>query len=709
MNFLFIDLETNGLNPNVDNVLEIGGILANFDPRTFLFSYLDSFQSLIQPRQPLNLTSSRITGLTDIDFALAPKLFQVQELWYKWLEKNDLTTTQVILVGHSILDFDLKFLHQENWFLPEKYQVIDTMPLAKILFPQYQAINLEYLCSALGLETTIKSETTRLNLDSKAHRALYDCFCGFELLRKSLELLEKYKLPNIINKLLAKHYLPFDLNKLFLSSQSNTQTLLNKSNPKTELSVSEQKVNWALEPSNIKLTQKIADLDQSKIIELLEDYSHQFSVALLQVTLQIATLSYLSKYFLASQLHFHGRIQDFTHAQLFIDQVQNKALSLDPLPVPEQLKEQLDSQVNGQTMKPLELPLFEELMWQISDVSEKRIKLFPIIILLEELINGQYLLNSTTMIAIQKVISSYDFLVLNMHSFWQYNQYSYQPDKMTLVEDQIFRKFESFCSSLAGLIQHLNNTAFENQFVSFIKDKTLKILANFGEFNPNYKYKFNLVKDYLEISRIKEGFLLQDYLLKTLETNSELIIPTFATSEELTTWCELFGINSSIIKARLLIKESSYNPNIFYYNEPKYDELIDQIISQEDCLANLILCGDNRTLKSFEKICFDNLATNQYLVLGESGSKTKIISKLASDFRGVVVLKQSDFGFLLNFQSKLNFANIYFVNKPYLIANDYWKEKWGISYSANLKTTTYLYLQIRIRRAKALLTDNPAI
>ena len=78
MYVLFIDLETNGLNPFNDNILEIGAVLMKFNNINLDLEYVSHFQSLIWPRQALNSTSSRITGLGSLELVNAPKLFQVQ-------------------------------------------------------------------------------------------------------------------------------------------------------------------------------------------------------------------------------------------------------------------------------------------------------------------------------------------------------------------------------------------------------------------------------------------------------------------------------------------------------------------------------------------------------------------------------------------------------------------------------------------------------
>ena len=684
MYLLFIDLETNGLNPFNDNILEIGAVLMKFNNITLGLEVVSHFQSLIWPRQALNSTSSRITGLGSLEFADAPKLFQAQEQWLTWLDSVIPQGLEVTLCGHSIIDFDLKFLEYEKWFLPLKYSVIDTLPLSRILLPFCQAINLEHLIEKLELKPQIQKFCKQISLESSSHRALYDCICDIELLRKLLQLLSQYKFPASILKSLQKNLLKLDLNLLFLGAKDwNDFTNSNASGVPNSNEI--QALNWKYEPitNNLKTQILSTDFNLNKILLEIDNYPEQ----LRNVALQIFFIKYLSKYFKGEQLYFHGRDGENKLAKLLLKYgtVKPKSQSLE---------------THGQ------LPLLENLLWEISTICEERLILDHLIQILELLICSEFELTKSLTITIQQFLASYDFWLLAMQPFWQYHQYIYLPNKMTVVEDKIYKKFNSFCKNLEILKTELENLETENEIVIFLKKEFLNSINNFEVLDPDNSYTFVQVKDQIQIVVTKKDFNIQKYFEEILSFETTFLIPTYTNPEEIFGWMQLFDLNSisQQITGRIEFRsEAISNPKVIFENVSLDTNYLLQILAGESNLPTLILAGDNQSLIRLEKICTQELNSSQYMILGESGSKTKIISKLAKQFSGVVVLKQSDLGYLLNFQSQLKFEQIIFVKTPYLNINNFWKQKWGQKYEQNYKIALSLYLKSRMRQAAKLI------
>ena len=90
MAYLILDTETNGLNHLTDSVIEIGGVIANFDIITNRIIYQDSYHSLVNNNNYLEQKIIDITGITADQLKTAPKLNQVQEEWQSFIAKYNI-------------------------------------------------------------------------------------------------------------------------------------------------------------------------------------------------------------------------------------------------------------------------------------------------------------------------------------------------------------------------------------------------------------------------------------------------------------------------------------------------------------------------------------------------------------------------------------------------------------------------------------------
>lgn len=161
--FTVIDIETTGLSPDYDEIIEVSAIKVSNN------SIVDSFSSLVKPTKNIDndiYVSDFITGLTGITnemLAQAPESLPVLHNYFSFLE-ND------ILLGHNV-NFDINFLYDYSIKLfssPQKNNFIDTMRISRRLHPDYPHHRLSDLC-------------TRYSIDnSKAHRSLADCHTTFE-------------------------------------------------------------------------------------------------------------------------------------------------------------------------------------------------------------------------------------------------------------------------------------------------------------------------------------------------------------------------------------------------------------------------------------------------------------------------------------------------------------------------------------------------
>jgi ATP-dependent DNA helicase DinG len=170
-----LDLETTGLDPKRDTVIEIGAVKFR-GSRTE-----DTWSTLVNPGRPLHPSIVALTGINDDMLSTAPRLSQV-------LSDLEDFVGDLPILGHNI-KFDLAFLQPKGLF---RYnQSLDTLDLASVLLPTAGRYSLAALAGALGIPV--------LN----THRALDDAQTTYQvflrLYEKALEL--PYDLIAMINHL----------------------------------------------------------------------------------------------------------------------------------------------------------------------------------------------------------------------------------------------------------------------------------------------------------------------------------------------------------------------------------------------------------------------------------------------------------------------------------------------------------------------------
>ena len=134
---------------------------------------IDEFSTLVNPGRTIPYGASAVNHIYDEMVADAPEFEEVLPLFLAFIG-ND------ILVGHNIAAFDMKFLYRDfekymGLILPNDF--VDTLRLAKIVFPDWKHRRLGDLANYYGISTV------------GAHRALTDCKMNqkvFELLGKEL-------------------------------------------------------------------------------------------------------------------------------------------------------------------------------------------------------------------------------------------------------------------------------------------------------------------------------------------------------------------------------------------------------------------------------------------------------------------------------------------------------------------------------------------
>lgn len=140
--FVVLDLETTGLDPETDRVVELAAV-RHCGPVV-----LDTFEALVNPGVPLPPAVSRLTGLSDADLQGRPDIGRVLPGLLDFLGRDR-------LAGHN-LRFDLAFLQAEaqrsGRSLPDwSREAIDTLTLARTLLPSRSSHSLAALAEELAL------------------------------------------------------------------------------------------------------------------------------------------------------------------------------------------------------------------------------------------------------------------------------------------------------------------------------------------------------------------------------------------------------------------------------------------------------------------------------------------------------------------------------------------------------------------------------
>jgi DNA polymerase-3 subunit epsilon/ATP-dependent DNA helicase DinG len=153
--YVAVDLETTGLDPEREAIIEIAAI-------TFRgHDILDTFDSLVNPGRDIPPFISQLTGITNSMVADAPSLYALRIPLNRVLSDH-------VLVGHNV-EFDLGFLREAR--LVRGNRRIDTVTLASILAPEAGRFSLGALAEFLDFPSA----------GGGNHRALVDAEQTVEL------------------------------------------------------------------------------------------------------------------------------------------------------------------------------------------------------------------------------------------------------------------------------------------------------------------------------------------------------------------------------------------------------------------------------------------------------------------------------------------------------------------------------------------------
>ncbi len=151
--YVVFDLETTGVSPTNDAIIEISAVKVKNR------QVIDTFSRLVNPLRPIPYAASDVNNITDDMVCNEPDISEILPGFLEFIGDE-------ILVGHNIANFDMKYIWRDVKLLYGKSvsnDYIDTLPMARRALPELAHhrlvdLALHYNISTLG-----------------AHRALNDC------------------------------------------------------------------------------------------------------------------------------------------------------------------------------------------------------------------------------------------------------------------------------------------------------------------------------------------------------------------------------------------------------------------------------------------------------------------------------------------------------------------------------------------------------
>ena len=161
--YVSLDLETTGLEPKKDRIIEIGAAKIRDG------QVQETYSLLVDPRVKI---PERITDLTGSSDQMVEGQPFVEEAVTGLLEFCE----ELPLLGHNLM-FDYSFVKHSavNMGLPFEKQGMDTLKIARVLLPDLESRSLQSLCQYYQIP------------QQEAHRALEDALTTFRLYERLRE------------------------------------------------------------------------------------------------------------------------------------------------------------------------------------------------------------------------------------------------------------------------------------------------------------------------------------------------------------------------------------------------------------------------------------------------------------------------------------------------------------------------------------------
>ena len=195
LTYTIVDLETTGLNPSSDEIIEIGAIKFSGN------NVLDIFNKLVKPEQPVSQNISELTGIT-------PEMLENEPPVKPVLAKFREFAGDSILVAHNA-DFDISFLRNgaKKWLNADiDNLVVCTLLTSRDILPNLDNHKLHTIAKYFHLEV------------ANRHRAIGDSELTYQIW---LRFMEKLKGKNVLTRKDLETYMN-SFNKPAIEGNSRT-------------------------------------------------------------------------------------------------------------------------------------------------------------------------------------------------------------------------------------------------------------------------------------------------------------------------------------------------------------------------------------------------------------------------------------------------------------------------------------------------------
>jgi len=165
--YCILDLETTGFSPVTEKITEIGVIKYKEG------KIIEEFSCFVNPEKPIPAKVVEVTNITDDMVKDAETIEQVFPKLMQFIEGS-------VLVAHNA-DFDMGFLKHNAKVLGYEFDFtyLDTLSLAKELFPEYKSYKLGRIAKNLGIKVDV------------AHRALDDVRTTVQVFKVMIDMLKE--------------------------------------------------------------------------------------------------------------------------------------------------------------------------------------------------------------------------------------------------------------------------------------------------------------------------------------------------------------------------------------------------------------------------------------------------------------------------------------------------------------------------------------
>jgi DNA polymerase III epsilon subunit-like protein len=586
MAYLILDTETNGLDNSLDFVIEVGAVIAELNVESNLLEYVASYQSLIKLDKMLDDKITELTGITVDELSKAPNRIIVQEQWADFLSKYNITH----VLGHS-LSFDTGFLKSNGFFLPD-CEYVDTLDLTKILAPDFKAINLDYINKSQDLDKYFPKPAELNNLQH--HRALFDSFLAAGLFN--------YLFTRLNNSNRNTDFiLCFEL---FMNQKLNLNESIHNPIPAKNkfetlsVNVLKNDINVSTQSIFIDLynNQNTLNALSGFYLKVKDIKNNDFKKIILSIWFGVMNANLLGK------ISLNGTLEKKFY-DLVVDSISEKNVEdmgdftlVNPELIIVDNKELTTINYSSQDLLDY-LEMYSQL--------NRTVKLFV----------GEIKLNQQQLLSSLRLITNTAY-------------YSMKVDSATFEQSDLINNLKSLKNNLKEILSDIKTNNKHTSLEVLLTKYLIKSIEILDRNELSFFFHDNDVKVYSNID-----FDLKDYMKDVIHKSQKVV--TSLTPELYQDFSKLFDLEG--------VKSIEYGPEILI----NQNDNILEALKADTTKVKIVFIGKSANLKTLPAKL--KIAGIDYIDVSNSGSATKILSRLEHGYSGVAVMSYKNIEFLSSF------------------------------------------------------------